>query len=96
MREKMNKKIFLFLQLSYSAILHVESHCSTIANFFCNGLHLQFRMLNSIGPECQFSLHLTFRRPNANALTYAKPHIFCMFDGARECDMSIYIEKEFI
>ena len=34
MREKRNKIIFLFLQLSYNAILHVELHCSTIAKFF--------------------------------------------------------------
>ena len=34
MREKMNKIMFLFLQLCYSAILHVELHCSTIANIF--------------------------------------------------------------
>ena len=34
MREKRDKIIFLFLQLSYSAILHVELHCSTIAKFF--------------------------------------------------------------
>ena len=30
MREKMNKIMFLFLQLCYSAILLVELHCSTI------------------------------------------------------------------
>ena len=34
MREKINKIIFLFLQLSYNAILYVELHCNTIANFF--------------------------------------------------------------
>ena len=34
MREKRNKIMFLFLQLCYNAILHVELHCSTIANFF--------------------------------------------------------------
>ena len=39
-----NKKILFVLQLSYSAILNVESHCSTIANFFCNSSFLQIRM----------------------------------------------------
>ena len=43
----MNKIIFLFLQLRYNAILYLESHCSTIADFFtvvyiynsgCNGV----------------------------------------------------------
>ena len=34
MREKNNKIIILFLQLSYSVILHIELHCSIIANFF--------------------------------------------------------------
>ena len=39
-----NKKILYVLQLSYSAILNVEWHCSTIANFFCNSSFLQVRM----------------------------------------------------
>ena len=39
-----NKKILFVLQLSYSAILNVEWHCSTIANFFCNSSFLQVRM----------------------------------------------------
>ena len=34
MREKKNKIKYLFLQLSYSVILHVELHCSIIAIFF--------------------------------------------------------------
>ena len=34
LREKKNKIIFLVLQLSYNAILHLESHCGTIVNFF--------------------------------------------------------------
>ena len=34
MREKRNKIMFLFLQLCYSAILHVKLHYSAIANFF--------------------------------------------------------------
>ena len=29
-----NKKILFILQLCYSAILHLESHCSTIVIFF--------------------------------------------------------------
>ena len=29
-----NKILIYFLQLSYSVNLHLESHCSTIANFF--------------------------------------------------------------
>ena len=29
-----NKILIYFLQLSYSVILHLESRCSTIANFF--------------------------------------------------------------
>ena len=55
MREKRNKIIFLFLQLCYSAILHVELHCSTIANFFAI-----VYIYNS--------LHLAFAIPSANAL----------------------------
>ena len=35
------KKSFLFLPLSYSAILHLESHCSTIVFFFYNTYILQ-------------------------------------------------------
>ena len=31
---KMNKKLYFILELSYSAILHLESHCSTIPNIF--------------------------------------------------------------
>ena len=42
MREKRNKIMFLFLQLCYSAILHVKLHYSAIANFFCNSVHIQF------------------------------------------------------
>ena len=43
------KKSFLFLPLSYSAILHVESHCSTIVYiymyiFFFNTYNLQHLM----------------------------------------------------
>ena len=35
MREnRENKIMFLVLQLSYSVILHLKSHCSTIAIFF--------------------------------------------------------------
>ena len=55
MREKMNKIMFLFLQLCYSAILLVELHCRTIANFFAI-----VYIYNS--------LHLTFAIPSANAL----------------------------
>ena len=56
MREKMNKIIFLFLQLSYSAILHVELHCITIAKFF------------TIAHIYKISLHLAFNRSNVKAL----------------------------
>jgi len=32
--KKLNKILIFFLQYRYSAILHVELHCSSIANFF--------------------------------------------------------------
>ena len=32
--KKLNKILIFFSQYRYSAILHVELHCSSIANFF--------------------------------------------------------------
>ena len=52
MREKMNKIIFLFLQLSYSAILHLESHCSIIANFFAIVGFYKFGCVGGFGLLC--------------------------------------------
>ena len=70
LREKKNKIIFLVLQLSYSAILHLESHCSTLANFFaivyiykfgCSGGFLVF--------YAKLNQRMTYTIPNVNALS---------------------------
>ena len=69
MREKRNKIIFLFLQLSYSAILHVESHCSTLAIFFAI---VRFYMTGCSFFFCfdaKIPQHIPFTLPNVNTLT---------------------------
>ena len=44
-----NKILIYFLQLNYSVILHLESHCSTIANFFEIIELYKFRWSGSFG-----------------------------------------------
>ena len=47
----MHKILISLLQLSYSVILHLESHCSTIANFFAIVKLYKFCWSGSSGPE---------------------------------------------
>ena len=59
------KKSFLFLPLSYSAILHVESHCSTIVYIYVYIFfqHLHFTTSNGVGIlglNCKIGQHLRF------------------------------------
>ena len=44
-----NKISIYFLQLSYSVILHLESRCSTIVNFFAILELYKFRCSGSFG-----------------------------------------------
>ena len=46
-----NKILIYFLQLNYSVILHLESHYSTIANFFAIIELYKFRWSGSFGPQ---------------------------------------------
>ena len=72
MRDKMNKIIFLFLQLSYSAILHLESHCSIIANFFAIVYIYNFGCWTPLSLNAKVSLHVAFCKSNPNALNRRK------------------------
>ena len=44
--------MFLVLQLSYNAILHLESHCSTIANFVAIVGFYKFGCVGGLGLLC--------------------------------------------
>ena len=69
--------LFLFLQLSYSVILHVESHCSTIANFFFffgSSLHLQFRMLSSFRSEKENNILFLFLQLSYSVILHVESH----------------------
>ena len=46
-----NKILIYFLQLSFSVILHLESHCSTIINFFAILSLYKFRWSGFFGLE---------------------------------------------
>ena len=73
------KKSFLFLPLSYSAILHVESHCSTIVYIYIYVYiffqHLHFTTSNGVGIlglNCKIGQHLRIARKNQQK--FAKCH----------------------
>ena len=56
------------LELSYSAILPLELHYSTIANFFAIVGFYKSNVWGVLGFYAKFFLHMAYAIPNVNAL----------------------------
>ena len=66
-----NKILIYFLQLNYSVILHLESHCSTIANFFAIIELYKFRWSGSyLDFNDKMGLHIPFSLSAADAIRW--------------------------
>ena len=64
-----HKILIYLLPLSYSMILHLESHCSTIANFFAIVI-TSFDGVRILGLNAKICLHLAFGIWAVDALRY--------------------------